>query len=826
MHKPGARLACTALLLIFAAPGSTQVSSRDRISRPVDAAQTALVKGTAHPLARAQFDQGRTDPSQALHGVSLTFRLSPAQQADLDNLLRQQQDPSSSNYHKWLTPEQYAARFGMTQNDLAKVTSWLQSQGLTVDSISRNRTEVYFSGTVGQIEHVLKTEIHNYSIKGEQHFANATDVSLPAAFSKEVLGVRGLNDFRPKPRVKAAPRFTSSISGNHFLIPGDFAVIYNLPSNLDGTGQTIAVVGQTNISNSDIDAFRSAAGLAPKDPTVLLVPNTGALAFSLGDETEADLDLEWSNGVAPAASVLYYTVGNNPNFNVFDSLHYAIQQDKAPVISISYGNCEANLGQSIVLTMQQWAQQANVQGQTISGPAGDQGAADCESATATTATHGLAVDVPAAIPEVTGVGGTEFTGDASQCPLSNGVPTCPTTPACPNGLAPADPPYWGQACTLNSGTTALQNIPEKSWNDTNGGTLSAGGGGASTIFGKPSWQSGTGVPADGKRDVPDIALNASPAHDSSLICSQAFFNSATPPINLTSCTNGFRASDNKTLEGIGGTSVGAPTFAGILALVNEATHSNGLGNVNPMLYSLAASNPNAFNDIPSGSNNKVPCTSGTTNCPAGTTTIGFSTGTGYDQVTGIGSLNVANLIAAWPASPAADFLMDSLTSRISSPGAQGTSTITITALNGFAQTVNLTCSPSSSTAHISCSLNPTSVDLSSNKTGTSTLSITTVADLQLPRGAHPRGLWFAAGGGTLFAALVLCGVPSRWRRRNVILGLVLFASITTIVGCGGGSGGGGGGGGASGTPPGTYSITVTGTSPAGSHSTTVSVTVL
>src|SRR6266568_1884612 len=212
MHKTGVRLAYTALLLIFAAPGSTQVSSRDRIFRPVDAAQTAVVRGTAHPLAGTQFDQGRTDPSQALHGVSLTFRLSPVQQADLDSLLRQQQDPSSLNYRKWLTPEQYAARFGMTQNDLAKVTAWLQSQGLTVDGISRNRTEVSFSGSVGQIEYALRTEIHNYSINGERHFANATDVALPAAFSGEVLGVRNLNDFRPKPRIRRAfSRLTSAI---------------------------------------------------------------------------------------------------------------------------------------------------------------------------------------------------------------------------------------------------------------------------------------------------------------------------------------------------------------------------------------------------------------------------------------------------------------------------------------------------------------------------------------------------------------------------------------------------------------------------------------
>src|SRR5216684_195225 len=313
MHKSGVRLACTALLLIFAAPGSTQVSSRDRISRPVDAAQTALVKGTAPPLAQAQFDQGRTDPSQGLHGVSLTFRLSPAQQGDLDNLLREQQDPSSPNYHKWLAPEQYAERFGMTQNDLAKVTAWLQSQGLKVDSISRNRTEVSFSGTVGQIEYALRTEIHNYSINGEQHFANATDVALPAAFSAQVLSVRGLDDFRPKPRLrKAAPRFTSNQSGNHFLIPGDFATIYDLPGAYKGTGLSIAVVGQTAISNSDIDAFRSAAGLSVNDPNVVLVPGTGTLTHFTGDETEADLDLEWSNAIAPSATIQYVTVGNDP----------------------------------------------------------------------------------------------------------------------------------------------------------------------------------------------------------------------------------------------------------------------------------------------------------------------------------------------------------------------------------------------------------------------------------------------------------------------------------------------------------------------------------
>src|SRR6185437_4308764 len=208
----------TALFISAGGAGSSQVTSRNRILRPVDAAQFAPILGTAHPMARAQFDRGRTDTTKAV-SASLTFRLSPAQQADMDLLLRQQQDRTSPNYHKWLTPEKYAARFGMTSGDLTKVTSWLQSQGLTVDRISRNRNEISFSGSVGQVEYAFKTEIHNYTIRGEQHFANAMDVSLPAAFSQQVLGVRGLDSFAPKPRVQPAPRVTSNISGNHFLAP-------------------------------------------------------------------------------------------------------------------------------------------------------------------------------------------------------------------------------------------------------------------------------------------------------------------------------------------------------------------------------------------------------------------------------------------------------------------------------------------------------------------------------------------------------------------------------------------------------------------------------
>lgn len=806
-------LLLTACLLVFlAASGNSQAPSRDRVLRAIDPAQIAAVKGTAHPLARPQFDQGRLRPSRQLSAVAMTFRLSPAQQADLNQLLREQQEPSSPKYHKWLTPEQYASRFGMTTNDLAKVSSWLQSQGLTVTGVSRNRNEISFSGSVGQIEYALKTELHNYALRGEKHFANATDVSLPAAFSGEVLGVRGLDDFTPKPRVhKVSPRFTSNITGNHFVIPGDFATIYDLPSSLDGTGQTIAVVGQTllNASNStsDLAAFRTAVNAASPVtlPAItssnfqpLLVPGTGTAVACTGDEVEADLDLELSEGVAPKVLLKYVYAGvgsggtcSNRNNNVFDALRYAITNDVAPVISISYGNCEANLG-SFVLTMQQWAQQANSQGQTISGPAGDTGAADCD--TGDSATQGYAVDVPASIPEVTGVGGSEFTGDASTCPANP-----PNSPVCPGNIATADPPYWTGSNNLNSGPTALGPIgsifTEEAWNDTMAslalvpsGGLAATGGGASTIFGKPSWQAGTGVPADGKRDVPDLALNASNFHDPFIICSQDFFSGT----SATSCANGFRASDsnssenlNNSFAGVGGTSAGAPTFAGILALINQATGSAGLGNVNPMLYALAASSPNAFYDVTSGNNN-VPCGAGSKNCPSGGGTIGFSAGTGYDQVTGLGSPDVAQLISAWvAATPAPDFALDGSVASAPAAGQAGASTVTVTALKGFTGTVNLTCA--SSSTKVSCSLNPTSVSVStgSGTTQNATLSMSASAGLLVPRELRRGGAWFAATGG-LFAAVILGGIPGR-RKWAVLLGLALLVAVIASVGCGGSS---------------------------------------
>jgi subtilase family serine protease len=813
---------CISALLMLATSASAQV--RNRIAQNIADTEPVMVS-PQHPMAQAAFDQGRVEGSMKINHAAIVFRLSATQQAALDNLLAEQQDPHSANYRKWLTPEQYAARFGMSDGDLAKVSAWLSSQGLTVDGYSRGRTQIFFSGSAAQVENAFRTQFNRYLVNGELHFANATEVYAPAALSSTVLGFRGLDDFRPRPRVHVAqPKFTSHVTGNHFIAPGDFATIYDVQplydAGLDGTGIKIAVVGQSLIaagnSTTDLDAFRAAAGLPAKDPTFVQVTGSGtATILSAGDQTESLLDLEWSGAVAKNADIIFVFTGSSEG--AFDAIQFAIDQNLAPVISSSYGICEAQFGSGLA-AFRATIQQGNSQGQTVIGPAGDSGAADCELQTATVAINGLAVDVPASIPEVTGVGGSEFTGDAAAT----------VTGTAPNTVAGATGFWSGSNGTADTISSALSYIPEMAWNDTvSGGTFSATGGGKSTVFAKPSFQTAL-TPADGQRDVPDVALNASPDHDPTLICAQG------------SCVTGFRdASGN--LDVVGGTSVGAPTFAAIVAILNQATQStSGLGNINPTLYTLAASTPTAFHDITTGNNN-VPCTSGTpttgpasARCPTTAPfTIGFSAGTGYDLVTGLGSIDANKLVTSWPGFVVEPFFsVGSTPVTITAPGQAGTSTTTVTGTNGFSGTVDLTCTPPASTSLITCSFGSAgSVVLSSTTTtGTATLTISTVAPhvvQGVSASARPRGFgWLPASGGALLAGMFILGVPSRRRRHLAGLGLMLLVFVAAGAGCGGGSSSSSSGSTKSGgTPAGSYNITVTATSGSVSRSATVVVTV-
>ena len=586
---------------------SRLVAQERRILGDVNENRPVLVQENIHPKARPEYDQGPVVPSLKL-SVTLAFKKSDAQQAALEQLLRQQQDPASPLFRKWFSPEQYANRFGLSQSDIDKVVEWLRSSGLTVVQVARGRDFIAFSGTALQVEAALKTPIHRYLVVSEEHYANVAEPSLPEAIAQVVSGFLGLDDFRPThPKSKvhrlpafsgpARPNYTDPQSGLSSLTPSDLATIYDIQplyqNGFDGSGQTLVVAGQTNVDLADIRAFRKGFNLPSNDPQLVLVPGStdpGMLPDQLG---EADLDLEWSGAIARNATILFVY-----SQNAMVSAVYAIDNALAPVINYSFSDCEANVPKSWPQMIESYAQKANSEGITWIASSGDSGAAACENqnGTATEATTGLSVNIPASIPEVTGVGGTE--------------------------LAEGTGNYWG----TNNGSlgSALGYIPESAWNDLPATGFAASGGGFSVLYPKPSWQNGPGVPNDGLRDVPDVALTASWVHDAYVIV-----------------TGG-------QLAWYGGTSAAAPAFAGVVALLNQYWGTAGLGNINPNLYALAQGVPGIFHDITTG-NNMVPCQVGSLNCPNGS--FGFSAGPGYDQVTGLGSVDATHLVTNWTALP-------------------------------------------------------------------------------------------------------------------------------------------------------------------------------
>ncbi len=590
----------------FLATGAA-IAQRNRISGRIENSRRVTLSGNVHPNARPDHDLGRADSFLDLPALTLALKPSADQQAALDKLLAEQQDAASPNYHHWLTPEEYADRFGTSPEDLNKIVQWLEQQNFKVTGVARGRNWISFSGTAGDVRNAFGAEIHRYDVNGEMHFANDSEPTIPQALELVVRGIHGLNDFRMKPRSKrlrtletsgVQPQFTSS-KGNHYLSPSDVATIYNIQplysAGISGDGQKIVVAGQTQIKLADIQQFRSRFNLPPSDPQVMLVPNTRDPGIQTDDLAEADLDLEWSGAVAPNASLIY--VYSN---DVMDAVQYAIDQNLAPVLSLSYGLCETLTPRSDALTMQSWARQGNAQGMTWFSASGDSGGADCVNPPSTNG-GGPAVDLPAGIPEVTGVGGTEFNE-------GSGV-------------------YWNAANDVNS-ASVLSYIPEMVWNDSTADEPSSGGGGASVYFLKPSWQTGAGVPDNNARNVPDVSLTASAEHD------------------------GFLVYTNGALSVFGGTSVSAPAFAGIATLLNQyllstgAQSAPGLGNINPKLYTLAQTAAGVFHDITAGDNIvNVTCGARSRNCTSGS--YGFSATPGYDQATGLGSVDANTLIHAW-----------------------------------------------------------------------------------------------------------------------------------------------------------------------------------
>ena len=577
--------------LALALASISQAAAPDRITRPVNASQSRVLTGNIQPQAEARWDRGAVDPAMPMNDVVLIVRPSQTQQAELDRLLIDQQNPGSPSYHQWLSPEVFANRFGLSPSDHSKIVAWLHSEGLTVHESGRGRNWVAFSGTAGQISKTLRTSIHRFEVGGEVHYANTFEPSVPEALSDVVGGFLGLNDFHLQSMIRSVtPEYNSG--GSHYLAPPDWATVYNVAplyqAGIDGTGQSIVVVGESDVPITDIRTFRARFGLPANDPKMLLY---GTDPGYNNAQVEGDLDLEWAGAIAPKATI-YYVFGSN----AITAITAAVSANLAPVITASYSGCE------IGWRLNYWraiAQQANAQGITIVNSSGDSGAAGCDLQGALPmAAAGRSVVFPAVLPEVTGVGGTQ---------LSEGTGS-----------------YWAAANGTNL-TSALSYIPEVVWNESGATGLAASGGGASLLYAKPAWQTGPGVPNDNARHVPDVAMSAA-AHDAYTLT----YNGA----------NYF----------IAGTSASTPSFAGLLALLNQYQVSKGyqaspgMGNINPQLYRLAQDVPAVFHDVTAGSN-VVPCSQGSPDCLTGS--YGYQAAAGYDMATGLGSVDANALVTQW-----------------------------------------------------------------------------------------------------------------------------------------------------------------------------------
>ncbi len=617
------RLAPTFLALAVSV--SAQQFAAPRINRVVRDSELITLPQKPHPLARPEFDRGPAPSGLPMNHMMLVLKRSPDQTAELRTLLDSQLRTSSPQYHKWLTPEQFGARFGAADQDLNTVTAWLQSHGFTVHGTAKGKGTIEFSGNAQQVTEAFHTAIHRFVVNGEEHWANTINPSIPAALASVVGGISTLNNFRLRTRatngtVASYPLFTAA-NGNHALAPADYATIYDInplyqaTPAIDGTGVTIAVVGATYIDPQDITDFRKEFGIKAYQPQIM---------YPYGQPTDSDasegtLDVSWSGAIAPGAAINFVSIPDTfADSGLLLAENYIVDNNLGDIITESFSVCEADSYASLNTFIESTREQAAAQGMTYIVSAGDSGPYGCDifDTELTVADPSLtSVNLLASSPYVTAVGGTSFNV----------------------GSNPSQ--FWGPITHPPFGS-AKSYIPEDTWEDSCDSTfcfmnILAGSGGQSSVYPKPSWQSGvTGIQQDGTRDLPDVSLAA---------------GSLVP--YLFCLTGSCEAGEFYVASG---TSAAAPSFAGIMALVRQKAGSR-LGAINPQLYALAGAenypscNGSAdavastciFNDITAGSNG----VNGEPNF--GTPAALYQATVGYDLATGLGSVNAANLANNW-----------------------------------------------------------------------------------------------------------------------------------------------------------------------------------
>jgi hypothetical protein len=673
---------CVALALMAMCGSGARAQNADaitagprvRVTQAVDEHQMVALPGRVNPNAKPSNDRGLVSDAQPLTRMHLTLQRSAEQQAALSQLMADQQNKNSANYHAWLTPQTFGKQFGPADADVATLTNWLASHGFQNIKVSTGKTAVEFSGTVGQVRSAFRTEIHNYVVNGEEHFANVSVPQIPAALAPIIAGMPALHNFHSKPMLHRVGKFRKNmatgvtqplftftdVNGTFFgLGPADFAKIYNVPAAFTGAGVNIAIVGRSNINIQDVRDFRSMFGLPANDPQIIL--NGADPGLVSGDEGESDLDVEWSGAVAPGATIKFVatqTTQTDVVDGVFASAFFVVNNNIAHILSQSFGSCEANSDNTDQNLL--W-EQAAAQGITVVVAAGDNGAANCDDENSQkTAVGGIAVSGAASTPFDTAVGGTDFDDATTQTTFWNATNTSPTQESA-KGYIPEIP--WNDSCGaagISGCTAASSNL-----------SLVAGSGGPSSIYSKPSYQVGFGNDAT-LRDLPDVSLFAGDgiAGTFYIVCESDENIPGDDGCNLTTFST---TSPFHDFQGVGGTSGSAPSFAGIMALVDQKTGQR-QGVANYVLYNLAKSETFAncnssgtvastcvFNDVTKG-NNAVACSGGSPDCSTktaggigvlttttGGTTLAFAAGVGYDEATGLGSINVTNLVSNWTA---------------------------------------------------------------------------------------------------------------------------------------------------------------------------------
>jgi len=691
---------------------NARAQSRPQITQAIDASVRHTIANSVPAEVHSASDLGRASTTLPMKDMMLRLKPSAAQTASLARFMDDVQNAKSPSYHHWLTPAQFGAQYGVADADVQTITAWLVANGFTVHEVAKGKGWIRFSGTAGQVENAFATEIHGYQAAGVKHYANALPISLPQALAPAVAGLVSLNSFIKSPLhtdlaqlkrgangkllrassaapvesglsgvldqgLAAHPNFTSQGSPEEtFLTPGDFAKIYNTSSLLsagnDGTGVSIAIVGRSDISLSDVEAFRTVFALPFNDPAVIYASSDPGVIS--GDDEEAILDLEWSGAVAPKAKINYVIGASTYSTDGVDiSAAYIVDNAVAPIMSVSFGVCEQKTSQDQLDFYNNLWKQAAAEGISVFVSSGDAGSSACDVPSEYRASkYGLGVNALASTPYNTAVGGTEF---ADTDVNSYWNTTVGADQSSAKGYIPEA--VWNESCNTNLSISSDNCFYDPTYEQTyatGGGASNCSvhpvGGTASILTGlydctkgyaKPSWQTGTGVPSDGARDLPDVSLAAASLHDGYMIC----YNGS---CQWTTSSNGVVTLDAASI--IGGTSAASPSMAGIMALV-EQENGTFQGLANYKLYALAAqqsdasacdasaetdptqSNSCVFHDVTAGSN-ALSCQIGKTDCTvaiSGSTSFGlltgYTAGAGYDLASGLGSVNAANLVTAW-----------------------------------------------------------------------------------------------------------------------------------------------------------------------------------